>query len=94
MKKLFLLSFLACAACSQSPAPVVAPLTVTKTVYVPYVFPEALTKCPENPAPGDWTHESGVVKYMIRLQFAADTCRNTLTEAVQAATQATAPAAK
>lgn len=78
---LFALLLAGCAA----PAP--KPVTVTQTVYVPFVVPPMLDKCKADPSLGDWTHESGVADYIAALKGAADDCRDTLAALVFAASQ-------
>lgn len=86
MKRLIILGLLA--GCAQAPAPT-KPLSITQTVYLPFVVPPYLSQCDPDPAPGTWTHDSDVARYMVALKSAGDGCRNTLAALVFAASQPT-----
>lgn len=76
---------LALAGCTAPAAP--APLVVTKTIYVPFVFPAYLKSCPADPAVKPWPMQSDVAHYIVALKSAGDDCRDTLAAAVFAASQ-------
>ncbi len=91
MKTLALMFGLALlAGCAGAPV-AQAPLTITKTTYITFSPPAWLLTCEADPPPGDWTHESGVARYMVALRAVADDCRNMLT-ALGAAAQVNAAA--
>ena len=84
--------------CASAPQP----LTITRTIYVPWAFPGALQTCAADPAPLPVPHiaatdphaGSEVARYVLALRqhdnqalSAADDCRATLAAAVSAADQ-------
>ncbi len=87
------------AGCAANPPPVPQTLVVTKTIYVPWVWPEYLKHCEQNPPPVTAPHiaatdphaGSKAAHAVVALRAddaaargAADDCRNTLAMAVQA----------
>ncbi len=88
-----------CAARPAPPPPVPQTLVVTKTIYVPWVWPAYLKDCAPNPPPMVLPHiaaadphaGSKAAHAVVALRVddaasraAADDCRNTLASAVQA----------